>query len=295
MENYDDIFDNIPETEQNTPLTKEEYAAKKKAERDNIFALSDTTALEAASDGEKFRQYLDVQAKFDRYGTVNTLLIAAQKPEATRLGDFEYWKNQGGSVKPGQQAISILEPHEYTKEDGTIGTGYNLKKVFDISQADARKLKTNPPPKFTERQLLAALISKAPMKISGVTDLPDDAGAVTNPETGEISVRKGMAFDKTFTGVANELGCYEACANADKVPVNPSLAGYCTAYMLSKKYGVDTKDFDFTDAPEVFGDLDAQGVKAQLSIIRDAAEAIGGRMAKHLDAVQKAAKSQDVR
>jgi hypothetical protein len=188
-----------------------------------------------------------------------------------------------------------LEPHEYTKEDGTIGTGYNLKKVFDISQIDTRKVKINPPPKLNERQILAALISKAPMKISGVAELPDDAGAVTDHETGEISVRKGMAFDKTFTSVANELGYYEADADANKIPVNPSFVGYCTAYILSKKYCIDTKDFDFSAVSGVFHGLNAQGVKEQLSIIRDSAEAIGGRMAKHLDAVQKSAKAQTAR
>jgi hypothetical protein len=198
-------------------------------------------------------------------------------------------------VRPGQTAISILEPHEYTKEDGTPGIGYNLRKVFDISQVDARRMKQTSPPTYTERQLLEALVSKAPMKISGVDNLPEGDGAYTDPDTGEISVLRGMAFADTFSSVAKELCCYEASKDADKTPLNPSLVGYCTAYMLCRKYGVDAKGFDFFRTPEVFGELDTQGVKRELSIIRDAAETISGRMAKQLDAMQKAARDTGAR
>ena len=125
MNNYDDLLNNAPAEPQSGQLSKEEYADKKRAEREEVFALSDSTALEVAGNGGKFRQYLDVQSRFDRYSAVNALLILAQKPEATRIGDFDYWKGIGGFVRPRQSAISILEPHEYLKEDGSPGIGYN--------------------------------------------------------------------------------------------------------------------------------------------------------------------------
>lgn len=295
MNNYDGILNNVPFEEQNAAFSKEEYAIRKKAERDEIFALSDNTALEVANNGGKFQQYLDVQSRFDRYSAVNALLILAQKPTATRLADFEHWKNWGGFVKPGQNAFSILEPHEYTKEDGTVGISYNIKKVFDISQVDARKVKVSPPPSYADRQLLSALISKAPMKISGTDELPDGVAAMTDPETGEITVRKGMEFADTFKGVVQEMGYYEADRDADKIPVNPSFVGYCTAYIICKKYGVDTKAFNFSKTPDVFRDLTPQEIKSQLAIIRDAVESIAGRMEKYLGAAQKAAKMQESR
>ena len=207
MNNYDDLLNNAPAEPQSGQLSKEEYAEKKRAEREEVFDLSDSTALEVAGDGGNFRQYLDVQGRFDRYSAVNTLLILAQKPEATRIGDFDYWKSMGGFVRPRQSAISILEPHEYTKEDSSPGVGYNIKKGFDISQVDTRKVKANPPPHFTDRQLLSALISKAPVKIIGVDELPGDLGAMTDPESEGVLVRKGMEFSGTFRGVAQEL-CY---------------------------------------------------------------------------------------
>ena len=67
------------------------------------------------------------------------LLILAQKPDATQLKDFDGWKDAGASIKRQQKGISILEPgEEYEREDGSIGTSYNVKRVFDISQTTAR-------------------------------------------------------------------------------------------------------------------------------------------------------------
>ena len=294
MNNYDDLLSNAPDEGQSSRLSKEEYAAMKQTERDGLYALSDVTAQEAAGDGDKFRQYLDVQGKLDRYSAVNALLILAQKPDATRLGDFDHWKERGGFVKRDQTGIAILEPHEYIKEDGTTGTGYNVKKVFDISQVDTRRMNISPLPSYDDRQLLRALIHKAPMKISCAEKLPGDLGALTDPDTGEISVRKGMAFSDTFHCVSMELAA-AVLAGSPNTQADPQFSAYCASYMLCVKYGVEAQDYHFGDAPKVFGALDAQALKGEFQQIRDAAGDISGRMAKQLDPLQKAAKTQDAR
>lgn len=49
MDNFDDLLNNSPAAEQSgEQLSKEDYAAKKKSERDEVFELSDNTALEVA-------------------------------------------------------------------------------------------------------------------------------------------------------------------------------------------------------------------------------------------------------
>jgi hypothetical protein len=296
MNNYDDLLNNSPADtpeQQGGQLSREEYVEKKRAEREGVFALSDSTALEVAGDGGKFRQYLDVQGRFDRYSAVNALLILAQKPEATRIGDFDYWKGMGGFVRPRQSAISILEPHEYTKDDNSPGIGYNIKKVFDISQVDTRKARINPPPNYTERQILGALISKYPMKIIGVDKLPDNRGAMTNLD-GDILVRKGMEFSDTFRSVAYEMAAAEVATDPDLSP-EQEFSAYSASYLLCKKYGVDTQGFDFDLTTSVFDGMDGQEIKDVLAQIRDAAGDISGRMAKQLDAVSKSARNQEAR
>ena len=296
MSNYDDILNNSPAGGQSGgQLSKEDFAAKKKAERDDVYALADNTALAVAGDGGKFQQYLDMQSKFGRYSAVNTLLIMAQKPEATRVADFDKWKERGGSVRGGATSFAILESKEYAKDDGSPAIGYDVKKVFDISQVDTRKMEAPPPqPTYTDRQILQALISKAPMKISGIDSLSGDLGAYTDHDTGEIFVRKGMEFADTFRSVAQEL-CYSAVEHDGSNTTDPTFTAHSAAYILCKKNGIDTHKFDFKDAPRMFEGFEAKDVKQELSAIRDAADSVAERMAKQLDAVQKAARSEDAR
>ena len=81
MNDLDEVFDTY--NRKTTEYNKEEWIEYKKQEKEDIYKLIDTTAEEIVSDNKKFKQYLDVQSKFDQYSVGNTLLITAQMPNAT--------------------------------------------------------------------------------------------------------------------------------------------------------------------------------------------------------------------
>jgi len=300
MNNFDDLLNNNPDTptaeneQGGQQLSKEEYAEKKKAEREEVYALSDKAATDVVADGNTFQKYLDLQGRLERYSAVNTLLVFARNPDASRLGNFDYWKKNNCSVKGGQTAIMILEPQEYTKEDGSPGISYNVKKVFDISQVDARKFRMPPTPKYSERQILSALVSNAPMKIIGVDELPNNLCAMTDPQTGDISVRRGMEFSRTFSALTQCIAAAEL-AEKPESQIEDGFSDCSVSYIICKKYGIDTQIFRFDDTPNVFEGMEAQDIKGELSKIRDVAESISGRMTKQLEAQQKAAKNNEAR
>ena len=121
-----------------TDFDKEAWAAKKKEERERVYAMSDDIAAEVASDPARFRQYLDTQSRFDRYTATNALLVMAQRPDATRLGNLDYWRNAQIYIKKSelQNPVLILEPgNKYERDNGQIGTSFNVRKVYDVSQA----------------------------------------------------------------------------------------------------------------------------------------------------------------
>ena len=66
MNSFDDIFEgHISQRGQtNQPFDKEAWAEKKQAERQSVYDLADTTAVEVSADGSKFQSYLDVQTRF---------------------------------------------------------------------------------------------------------------------------------------------------------------------------------------------------------------------------------------
>ena len=66
-------------------LSPEEYAAKKKAEKEAVYQLLDNTALEVVQSPEKFKAYLDVQSRMDRYTANNALLMYKQFPQASQI------------------------------------------------------------------------------------------------------------------------------------------------------------------------------------------------------------------
>lgn len=76
----------------NRPFDKEEWAAAKQAQRKEAYELIDNTCSEMMASGDSFRQYLDVQGRFDRYSVANAILVSAQMPEATQLKEYSKWK-----------------------------------------------------------------------------------------------------------------------------------------------------------------------------------------------------------
>lgn len=289
MSNFDDIFDTPaahPDEQdfENQPFDKDAWKEKKQAERDQVYALVDSTAEAIAQDGGKFQEYLDVQSHFDRYSVGNALLIAAQMPKAVQLRDFDSWKESGASIKKQQKAISILEPgEEYTRDDGSTGVSYNVKKVFDISQTTA-KSQAKPTVSRDDRLLLKALINHPPVPIQTAADLPDNVGAYYDHEQQVIFVKKGMDASNIFRSVSMELAHAElAQGSEDYSRPEAGFKAYCASYMLCKKNGVDVGGYDFKTLPDSFKSMEAQEIRAELSSAKESVDNISMRMSKVLE------------
>lgn len=282
MNNFDDIFDPAPQDD----FDKEAWAAKKKAERDDTFYLADATAEEVSTDSGKFREYLDVEANFRNYSATNALLILAFNKDASKLGDKDFWRNQGVYIKRQEfsRPIKIIESNgEYTRDDGSIGTSYNIKRVYDISQTTAR-IKTRPPVSYDERALLNALIYKRPVPIQSVDELPSGAGALYDHEQKAIFVCRGLNAHDLFCGVSRALAQAElAMISEEYIPDNASYKAHCVSYILGKEFGVDVSEYVFDNPADLLRTDDPQEIRAELSEIRDTAFDISARMARSLE------------
>ena len=144
-------------------IDREKFKEKKRAELEALYDAVNEETLMIAEDPEKFSAYLRIQARFNRYTVTNAILLLHQFPDAQKLKTFEGWKRDGASVKRGEKCISILEPYSDTKADGSMGKGFRIKKLFDISQADVRM---SPDPFLTviiSISLLRALLEASPV------------------------------------------------------------------------------------------------------------------------------------
>lgn len=286
MENNFDSLLNVSAVPQDDRVAA--FIAESKNNRNRCYELSEQVTAQVATDSGAFRQYLDIQSRFDRYTANNALLIMAQRPDAQKLGDYGYWREQNVYVKRMEKKnpVLIMEPgKEYEREDGSIGTYYNAKKLYDISQTNMRE-KEPVQEQTDERQLIRALLSNPPVNIVAAEpdQMPEDKGALFEPEENCIYVRKGMDAEQIFRSLTPEL-VFAGFANGDTNYDRDEDAfhAYCASYMLCMKYGIDTRGYDFSHAPEFFEGMEPQEVRAELSKARNAANDISSRMAKVLD------------
>ena len=274
---------------------KKAWLEQKQADRKEAFDLIEVTADSMGNDPELFRLCLDVMARFDRYSVSNILLLAAQNPNATRLADFAYWKKEGVSVKKGEKSLLLLEPgKEYTKADGTTGVGYNAKRVFDISQTDAEPVSQES--QHEMRKILTALIHTGSCQAEIREELPDDKIAMYDFEKERILLLRGTEGNESlFREYAQELSMAYLSADENALRKDCAFSAMCSAYVLCRRYGLDTSDFNFRTVPDQCGDIDANAMKRELGKIRTCANRIYGDMTHHLEKSQKQPQPQEAR
>lgn len=251
----------------------EEWVERKQARRAALYSKVDEMADKALSDKDVLSNYLTVQAKLGKTSVANSLLIAAQKPDATNLRSFEDWQQRGRSVISGEKGIEILVADgEYERADGTIGMNFEAKKVFDVSQTKGRKVfqRNHPPIKAA----LKALMTNAPVPIKPDDSIAKNIGALYAEGKKVIQVAPGLENNEFFFVVARELARADGCDN--------TFLCDCAANIACIRYGIEPKECD--GISDEFRSLEPREKRDALSIIRDTACSIAERVDHNLQA-----------
>ena len=137
-------------------------AAAARADRLSQLHAQLTAAVDDLAHSDAWRRMLDVAARLPTYSPSNVLLIAVQRPEATRVAGFRAWKSLGRHVLKGEKGIAILAPCLYRGSDtaekqvrqmpsGEVSAtaqetaqrelrGFRVVHVFDVTQTDGEPL-----------------------------------------------------------------------------------------------------------------------------------------------------------
>ena len=282
MDEIDKLFGETKANEHKA-YDKNEWVAKKKAERAETFELIDTAAGEM-TDPDKLEAYLDMQSQFDRYSVANALLVAKQMPQATRLADATTWQASGSYIKKGEKSIVIIEPgEEYQKDDGTRGMRYNTKRVFDVTQTTA-EIKAERKPKLDDKALVTALVKASPVDIRISSELPEGSAAIYMPEKKAILIRQGMDGKDIFRALSFEIA-HAKLDRGNYSRSNCDLSAFCTAYLTCRRYGVEPGKYNLRSLP--FKGVEAKEIRTQLSAVRENANAIANTITKALETKNK--------
>lgn len=265
----------------NKPYDKAQWAAQKQAERKEAYELIDATCAEMTVGGDSFRQYLDVQGRFDRYSVNNAILVSAQMPEASQLKDKAGWKANRVYVNKDAQKVIILEPSkEYTRDDGTKAVSYNAKAVYDISETSAKDRQEAPEPK-SMRELVSAMIDTSPVPFQPMDNLELPAYYDSGQQT--IFIRTGLNEEQLFVSMSKEVAAAVFDFKHNESRDASDFKAYCVAYMVSSRYSVDTRGFNFDRLPKEYAEMETQEFKGELGSMRDVLGEVQSEMYKSME------------
>ena len=233
-----------PQPQQEQPqLSKEEYAAMKQAEREEVWSRVNAQADSVFKDDESMKGFLNFMANCTPQSTRNLLILYEQNPEITHPRTFDKWKEAGRSIRSGEKGYTFFAEQEYEK-DSIKANGYTITKAYDISQT--RGPQPLPPQKHLPEEIIAAMVEQGPVQLAISDQLPQGVQAQYVPKQRTIFVRNGMDETATICAIARE----QAHASFDAVGSGYyrqayAAQAYCAAYVAAQKFGLDTSVFQF--------------------------------------------------
>lgn len=263
------------------PTTPEQRAQADKARDGKLAGLHATLTeqVQALAAGPAWKRWLDVAARFHDYSFNNTLLLLAQKPDATHVAGYSLWQQLGRQVTKGEKGLAILAPvirtataddagqtnpiaaPTATGADGSRGrrvVGFRPAYVWDISQTTGDPLPEPPMPQLLAGEAPSGLWDTlaAHCQAAGftVTRRPLDGGlnGYTDFARRQVVVRTGVDDAQAGKTLAHELGHVLLHAPADFAGERTALCrgekeveAESVAYLVAAAHGLDTAGYTF--------------------------------------------------
>ena len=261
-------------------MSKEEYAAMKKQEREDMWMQIDAQAQEVFRDGESLQKFLDFMAgQYNMPRVSNLLLLYSQNPELHLVRSREEWRRENRYPQPDAKSYTYIIQTEYEK-DGVTRQGYTVRKGYETV---GKPLEDRP--KQPIQTLLGAVLKNQDVRLQIPEQIPEGVQAQYIPKQRTIYIRNGMPEVTTFHAVNREL----ACARLDQHDGNyrrekVNAQAYCATYVVGKYYGIDVSGFNLgaVAGMQENGQKDPQELRGFLNDVRNAAYSIRGHINREL-------------
>lgn len=217
--------------------------------------------ITALTSSDAWLRYLDVQRRFHQYSWGNCLLIAIQRPDATRVAGYHAWQKLNRQVNVGEKGIRILAPVTYKKStiekpdtnpddspEVRVLRAFRSVSVFDISQTSGQPL-----PEITSR-----LLGKEPVyafrRLSVVagelgfhiefTQLPGERNGECDFGTCTIRIRTDLDAAQVVKPLAHEFGHAILHFPSEGMPKQVvELEAESVAYVVCHELGIDSSQY----------------------------------------------------
>lgn len=225
--------------------------------------------------GDRYKRLLDFMGSIHEYSLNNLFLIAAQKPDATVVGSFNFWKKNNRFVIKGEHGIKIIAPVTKNKTvdepildkdknpikniDESIKmqtiqkpyiSGFKLATVFDLSQTNGEPI----PKLIKELSGHSSIAEKLINTITSISKIPIEYGNTASangyysPKEQKIVLKEGMSNAQTAKTLIHEFTHSKLHNDLSDYRLNRSsyeIEAESTAYVVSKHFGLDTSEYSF--------------------------------------------------
>ena len=145
----------------------------------------------------------------------------------------------------------------------TADSGKVIFNGSDISNIPPYKRQLNTVP-YTHESILKAVLSMSPVQVEIVQNTSNSSKLVNfNADTRTIEVSQNAEVKETIQGLIREVASIHLLSFADTELNN--FKNESVAYMISKRYGMPTNNFNFDKIPQELKEMTAQEVKAELA------------------------------
>ncbi len=219
-------------------------------------ALQRLSADLAAGRSESLLHYLAAMGRFHRYSWNNVLLIASQRPTATRVAGFHTWHQIGRWVKRGEKSITIIAPvvsprarpdrTESPEQDPDRArriSGFRAAHVFDVVQTEGKPLPelsrtTGDPREFTEK--LKAFVARQGIALEYDRSIAPAQGMSSG---GRIRLLPDLPAAEEFSVLAHETAHELLHHKAERATLDKTLLetqAEAVAFVICRGVGLET-------------------------------------------------------
>ena len=145
--------------------------------------------------------------------------------------------------------------------------------------------------------LIQSIAHHSPVKFEYVEagELPQGSGALYDPSTDVIKLKRGMENGTAiFQCITVEMGhAMLSHGNPDYNRNKHALTAFASSYMLCKKYGIDTKAYQFNEMNDIFPDMESGQIKKELYDIKKTFSDISQRLDRDLSSHKSSPKKNN--
>lgn len=278
----------IKDTKKENGYDKEAYKKMKREQLQNTYKMIDDACEELKNGNiDFFKDYLNIQSRFDKYTIRNALLVAKQFPNAMQLKDRKSWRELKVTFNnKTPNKILILEPGEsYINKDGKKTTPYNAKELIDISETNSK-----PNIKYYDKKIiLQALLHICPIDIKAVDkiDVKDNVMCMWDKENNIVNVCRSDDYDLVINSLAKEISKINLYEETSEISDDKA---QCIGYMISKKYNIDCS---LDNVSNIFKDKEVSDIKNELSSMKNVLDDTNNRIGQYIDDKTKEIKNKD--